>query len=144
MKTTITKIGNLALGRIYGSKYDAMAEYDRTFVVSKDDFDLTTSPVGKSFKSNEHFVRFVGGKSYEVWGIKLGLKQLSCVRPTLYEEIADAIKESKEVPSHLIVKTWTDDDYVGHKETYTVHRLTQFQEGVIEDLAYAPSQISQL
>lgn len=128
----------MALGRIYGSKYDAMAEYDRTFVVSKDEFDLTVS-AAKSFRTHKFGVRFVGGTSYEVWGIKLGLKQLSSIRPTLYEEIADAIKESKEVPSHLIVKTWTDDDYVGHKETYTVHRLSQFQEGVIEDLAYAPS-----
>ena len=136
MKSSITKIGNLALGRIYGNKFDAKTEYERTFTVSKDEFNLTIFADANYTKDRWHG-HYTSGVSYEVWGITLGLKPIPNDSAIIFDVITDTLKGSKEVPSHFIVKHWSDY-HDRKKESYTVYRLTQSQEKQILKAGQSP------
>ena len=131
MKASINKIGNLALNRIYGNLYDPQGDYERTFVIANDDYNLLQNADPSYFRSHKFGVRYNTGTSHEVWGIKLGLKKFRNSPNTLFEAIIEIVKESKEVPSHLIKREYTSDDYTGTKETYTVYRIRQEQKQII-------------
>ena len=135
MKATITKIGNLALGRLYGNKYDPMGGYERQFIISKENIDLEDFADDKMFNSHEQGVRYCKGVNIEIWGIALGLQQLPMEGSLIFNEITDIVVRLKEVPSHLIKREWADDDFTGFKETYTVYRLTQNQMSEIHQAA---------
>lgn len=131
MKATINKIGNLALNRIYGNVDDPQGDYERTFIIANEEYNLLQNADPSYFRSHKFGVHYNAGTSYEVWGIKLGLKKFRDSPKTLFEAIIEIVRESKEVPSHLIKREYTSNDYTGTKETYTVYRISQEQRQII-------------
>ena len=135
---SIKQIGFSALQRVFGNKGNLHGEYFRMFAPLKDSFDLNSLAVnkpcynlemtGKGNKHTEGDMTFEGGTDYMIWSIILGLKKLpSESRPVLYE-ITRAIRESKEVPSHFLIREWESVNGKVCDETYYVFSLSEEQQ----------------
>lgn len=136
---TIAKIGKAALVRLFSSTDFRVAGTDTniSFEFPSEDFDLHA--LQRNGYINEHVlgsIQYIGGVSFHVWGIRLGLVTFE-VRDG--ETVAESLERTMEerafyCPSHLIVSRWSSDDLNGNEARYTIYRLSQEQEKNLKEL----------
>ena len=133
---TLNQIGKDALTRIFKPvvKIDAMTEFYRSISFPNDEFDVSKPIEVKSNHQHYGNLQFNSSVSYKVWGIELGLVHLKIENG---QSILDAISELKELPSHLIVLSWSNGDMGGEHEDYTVYRFSSKQDAIIRNLIFS-------
>ena len=126
----------MALSRLLSSREFRGSGRDATVRVEFPDsyFDLTKPDIALT-KDNTMGVQYRAGGAYSVWGIELGFRPLELEEDqTAFDGLSKLLRGTQlPLPSHIIIYTWSNSDY--HNETtYTVHRLTQKQEELLDYL----------
>jgi hypothetical protein len=133
---SVTKIGRLALTRLFTSK-PFWKSGDNTITkveFSKEILILQRRSADIEYV-HDHDAQYYAGGSYKVWGIELGLHTLD-VQP--HQNPLDALttlltKVRAPLPSHVVVHTWSNSDH--HSETaYKIYRLSQPQEELLRKI----------
>lgn len=127
---TITQIGSSALQRLFGNFFYEEESYSGTFKVSKDVFNLETSPEIIIENGGDENSKFISRETkYLVWGIALGLRPVPSNASTILEAIRALAKANYDyTPSHLVKFQYTRSLLIGKRDTVVVYRLSKEQE----------------
>lgn len=120
---SIKQIGNAALIKHFFQKDNL--DYSQRILTLDTEFDLNLRIDSTVYK--DKVVEYFSGQKYFAWSIIGGLQDITLCGDTLLEALASL----GFLASHLIVNEWTEDEFTGFNETYSIYRISQKQEDEI-------------